>query len=358
MINWKHKDDALNCFGKQVMKKTTILILFVGFLCLLAGLIYLKKTHKPTHLENAVSIFYELMPQVKIETITPLTGGASGSGIYKVTADNRSYILRILDPNRAQQSIQRELSINQLMSELGIAPTIYASSIEQKAFIMQEVTGTSLWGLHLTPHEIKDLADKLRLIHQPYPQLMQKQVTPREIAERIVKKHTELPLAFQEALIKHEPHFKILETKKYVLTHTDLNPGNILRDNTTGTLKIIDWEDATWTHPYLDIATLFIFYNLNPQERGMFLKEYGIDSSNKKELDAAYKIQNFIYALSLLRISYRLSPQGETPNLSQLEVVKQLFEQKDFAKIIAMFNKDVTYALALLLLEQSFEELD
>lgn len=248
------------------------------------------------------------------------------------------------------------------MGTLNVSPQVYATSLKTRSLIMQEIKGKPLWGPHIVDDTIKDIAMKIKIIHQAQPTITLKHRTPRQIAQKIQDNHQyEMPIPFQEAFEKHAPHFKTLETNNYVLSHTDLNPGNILKDTDTGSLKIIDWEDALQTHAYLDMVTPCIFYLLNSENKKLLLETYEtIDRTAQKEqeLQAAYKIQNFIYALRVLRASYLFPPKGDRPSLTEMTKIKPLFQKKDFATIISMFNKDVTYALAMLWLEESFKDLN
>jgi aminoglycoside phosphotransferase (APT) family kinase protein len=328
-------------------------MIFIG--SVLSGCAEKDSPPTTTNRDYAASVFSDLMGDVKISLIEPIKGGASGSGLYKITADNHSYVLRILPEQQPVEAIKREFQITTHMGNLGVSPKVYASSPEKRALVMDMVQGGPLWGPNLSREQRIQLAQKLKLAHQPYNSELQRRACPRNIVDNVVNNSKNpLPPEYQQVLQELAPCFARLESRPYVLTHTDLNPGNIIKDRHD--LKIIDWEDIYISHPYLDLASVMINYNLSPKELDEFLKTYATHV-DRQELLAAYKVHNFIISIRLLRMADMMEGQRNGVDESEVHAVCNLFKMKKWPEVISMLNdRDAVYALSELFLDQSKQD--
>ena len=48
-----------------------------------------------------------------------------------------------------------------------------------------------------------------------------------------------------------------------MLSHNDVNPGNLLYDE--GRLLLVDWDAAGLNDPYFDLATIALFHRMDDQ---------------------------------------------------------------------------------------------
>lgn len=306
--------------------------------------------------QQAASLFSELMKGATISRITPLKGGLSGAGVYKVVAGDQTYVLRILPESESSKAIKREFEISARMGELGISPRVYAFSYEKRAIIISAVEGGPIWGYQLTPEEIRDLGQKIRIIHETKLSDSGRPITPEELVHRIREDiKSESPEAYRRALDKHGANFKELEDN-FALTHTDLNPGNLLKGSKG--LQIIDWTDAAMTHPYLDLACVGIFYLHDSIDLEVFLSGYTNGKAqeiNKEELNSAYNIYNLILSLRLLNTAKRLGSTLKKPTSNNMKEVREVVQQRRWKKMISMLSdKDKVYALSMVFLERSY----
>lgn len=309
--------------------------------------------------QQAASLFSELMKGSTISLITPLKGGVSGAGVYKVVAGDQTYVLRILPESESPKAIKREFEISARMGELGISPKVYAFSHEKRAIIMSAVEGGPIWGHQLTSEEIHNLGQKIRIIHETQLSDSGRPITPEELVDRIRQDIKSVsPDAYRKALDKHATNFKDLEDN-FALTHTDLNPGNILKGDKG--LEIIDWTDAALTNPYLDLACVCIFYIHDSKALELFLAGYTngkAEEINKNELNAAYKIYNLILSLRLLNTAKRLGATLKKSTSNNMKDAREVLQQKRWKKMISMLSdKDKAYALSLAFLERSYLDL-
>lgn len=310
--------------------------------------------------QKAISIFSELMKGVKVSQIKPLTGGVSGAGNYMVTSGNQDYVLRVLPDTEPENSVRHEIDITKFMGELGVSPKVFAYSYDKRALIMSAVKGGSIWGYRLTDKDISNLGQKIGKIHSSDFTSNRKPATAWKLVQRA--KHElgfPCPEIYQEAVDKHADDFKKLENLS-ALTHTDLNPGNLLKDDNG--IHIIDWNDAGYSNPYLDLASVVIFYIHNPKELKLFLSNYtdGHDNEiNKKELNAAYKIYNLLLSLRILKTAKHLGSSMKTPTSTHMKEARDIVKNHKWEKLATILaDKEKAYALSRVFLEQSYKDIN
>lgn len=210
--------------------------------------------------------------------IKELKGGLSGTSIYKMDIDQKSYVLRI---NEVEHNL--ELSLNLEASKIGISPVITAVSSNQKLVLMEYVDHPTLT-LQEGENNIALLADTIRKVHamsldnpgesllskagRCYTYLMELEWTPKEnmkIALELIQNITEeLPLA---------PH---------VCLHGDLNPRNIFIVDQR--VLLIDWAEACLGDPFSDLTYLSLKLDFNATEETELLKHYLNRPVSKEEL--------------------------------------------------------------------------
>ena len=61
------------------------------------------------------------------------------------------------------------------------------------------------------------------------------------------------------------------EKKGFVLCHRDLNPKNFIFSNS---IKLIDWEYASFDDRYFDLSSVIVEFDLNKKEEELFLHSY------------------------------------------------------------------------------------
>ncbi len=108
-----------------------------------------------------------------------------------------------------------------------------------------------------------------------------------------------------------------------VLSHGDLNPGNVIWDGER--VWLVDWQEAGLAHPYLDLSCLSIFLNLADEDA------LGLLAAQERTAITAGERAVFMAFRDLARIAYgavflRLVPdltavqfdsRAETPTLGQ-----------------------------------------
>lgn len=307
-----------------------------------------------------MTLYAELSGGKTADHIEKMKVGASRSGLYRVTSGDQTYILRILDPNRHKQNVTQEIEVSRLMGDMGVAPKVYGSSIEKAAFIMEDIKGSNLFKPTLTKEEIIILGHKLRDIHKQHPNCFEKEETAKDLIKRVIRIDLTfaLPEDYQGALAKLEPEFQTLQKNAtYTLIHPDLNPGNMLRTNDD--IKIIDWESATISNPYLNFAMIHLFFNLDASDLDLLIKSYEADDIkiDRQTLAAASRVVEYLYALNLLGMSYRATSAEKRPVVTHKEKIRTMIKDRKWNELITQFgDPNVTYTASQVLLEDAISK--
>ena len=72
-------------------------------------------------------------------------------------------------------------------------------------------------------------------------------------------------------------------SRSLVPSHGDLNPSNILIDDSSGDINIIDWTTATLEDPFFDLSFFCLLSNSSPLQEEVFLEAYFGRKPSEKE---------------------------------------------------------------------------
>jgi aminoglycoside phosphotransferase (APT) family kinase protein len=207
-----------------------------------------------------------------VGAITPIRMGLSGAGVYAVTTDRGEYVLRVQGDDADDDCWSQHLVILRRASELGVAPPIVHVDEDARALISRRVAGVPLPAALGDPDQreraIADVVARLRSLHQ---------IDPTGITERdgvgfargvweMQHRRAGFPAwaAGASSAFDHIAAVLARDTRR-VVSHNDVNPGNVLWDGTRAWL--VDWEVAGLWHPYYDLAAFVTFLGLDA-ERG------------------------------------------------------------------------------------------
>ena len=212
-------------------------------------------------------------------TITPLAGGLSGAGVYRVEADGRVFALKIWDPGAPLAGWRRALHVQRLAADAALAPRIVHVDEDRRAVLSDFVGGPPFPALYGDPRTrgeaLARLGRTLRRVHAlPVPPDAV-EANPRELLASL---WSGLPESFavppfvgdvvrrvlaEEAPPREEPP---------VLSHNDVNPGNLLVDGES--LLLVDWEHAGLNDRFYDLAAISVFLNMDGESCRTLLSAY------------------------------------------------------------------------------------
>lgn len=211
----------------------------------------------------------------EVSAITPIRMGLSGAGVYAVTSERGEYVLRLQGDGADDDFWSQHIRILRRAAECGVAPPIVHVDEDARAVISVRVAGVPLPAALGDPSQreraITDVVARLRALHE----IDATGITERDgvrFARGVWEQQrrragfpawaAELGSAFDniEAVLARDA--------RRVVSHNDVNPGNVLWDGTRAWL--VDWEVAGLWHPYYDLAAFTTFLAMDT-ERGYTL---------------------------------------------------------------------------------------
>jgi aminoglycoside phosphotransferase (APT) family kinase protein len=214
-----------------------------------------------------------LLPEDRVgvvERLEPITLGLSGAGVYAVTTSRGAYVLRVQARDMDPASFAQQLRVLRRAADAGVAPAVVHVDEAARAVISVRVPGTPIAAALADPAQrapvFASIVDRLRTLHA---------LDSSGIAERDPLPYTHA--AWQAA--RDRPGFPpwaasltapleliaatLARDPRRVVSHNDLNPGNVLWDGTRTWL--VDWEVTGLGHPYYDLAALALFLRLEDE---------------------------------------------------------------------------------------------
>src|SRR3569832_2233305 len=203
-----------------------------------------------------------LLPEERVgavENIEPITMGLSGAGVYAGSAARGAFVLRVQASNVAADAFAGQLRLLQRVATAGIAPAIVHVDQPARAVVSARVAGRPL-GAALAdpaqrPQAFASVIDSLRALHALDTTDV---VTSDPVAYARARPGFPDWAALQPVIDGADA--ALARDARRVVSHNDMNPGNILWDGTRAWL--VDWEAAGLNHPHYDLAAFAMFLRL------------------------------------------------------------------------------------------------
>jgi nucleoside-diphosphate-sugar epimerase/aminoglycoside phosphotransferase (APT) family kinase protein len=277
--------------------------------------------------EDRVAVARYLPPEVagEVSEVHFLSSGLSGAGVYAVTSTRGDLVLRV-QPEPEFGRWEQQALVMRRAAELGVAPRVLFVDQEARAIVSARAPGRPLAAALADAGErrraLGGVVAQLRALHavdadgvgerDPVAWLRGLLVTQRArsgfpaSAERI------------EA-IAAEVGGVLEADRRRVVSHNDLNPGNIVWDGERAWL--VDWEVAGLGHPYYDLAALAMFLQLDEAVALALLAEQEqtpIDSEERATFAALRQLAAALCGLTLLAMVPDLAVQpSPAPTLTE-----------------------------------------
>ena len=205
-----------------------------------------------------------------VGAITPIRMGLSGAGVYAVTSERGEYVLRVPGDSEIDDLWPQHIRILRRAAERGVAPPIVHVDEDARAVISLRIAGAPLPAALGDPLQreraIVDVVARLRALHEIDPTGIEERDGlgfARDMWEMQRRRAgfppwaTEMTSAFDHiaATLARDP--------RRVVSHNDVNPGNVLWDGTRAWL--VDWEVAGLWHPYYDLAAFVTFLAMDAE---------------------------------------------------------------------------------------------
>jgi aminoglycoside phosphotransferase (APT) family kinase protein len=205
-----------------------------------------------------------------IRDVTPIQLGLSGAAVYAVTTDSGSYVLRHTPSIDAAKWAQ-ELAILRLVSDHGIAPRLEHIDDDARVTVSARIAApppSAVFGdPAVRPRALASVVETLAKLHAlPLDGVAANDpLFAAYQGWRVQSARDGFPAWALPLADEIERCARALESDaRRVLSHNDVNPGNILWDGER--VWLVDWTASGATHPYYDLAGLAMFTMLGDDD--------------------------------------------------------------------------------------------
>ncbi len=206
--------------------------------------------------EHALRTVFGTTP---IDGVELLAGGLSSALVYKLVVRNKTYVLRLMMQIDAFRDPARQFTCMGIAAEVGIAPRVHYSSVEDALSITDFIAGAPL-RMHRVARTnlLGILVGMIQAVHAAplFPTL----VNFLDGVESFIELYRATGLLPDHATADHFSLYAEIrrvyprDDHDLVSSHNDLNPNNILFDGRQA--WVIDWEAAFRNDRYVDLATV------------------------------------------------------------------------------------------------------
>lgn len=199
-------------------------------------------------------------------TITKIAAGMSGAGVYRVTAGERAFVLKVGDAREPLEPWRHKVAILRKAASAGLAPEVVHVDEDRRAVVSVFVVDRSFFARYLDPRgrdaAIALLGRTLRRVHDlPVPPGATSNDPRAMLATLAAALAGAAPPFAQEAIERVRAEVPPPADRAPVLSHNDVNPTNLVDDGLR--LLLLDWDVSGPNPPYYDLAAVAVFLRMD-----------------------------------------------------------------------------------------------
>lgn len=251
--------------------------------------------------------------------ITLLAGGLSAAPVYKITVNNKLYVLK-LNPPAEMAATSGTVATTNLASAAaaGIAPSLYYHNAASGVVISDFIENQPIRSVFSPNRLVAELAATIKSIHA-IPSNADSTNMP-ETVDGMISRFRQTGILSGPVLDECFSHYETIKSKypwndtDKVFSHNDLNPSNILCDGKK--IWIIDWDVASLNDRYIDLANAANFFIYTDEQEQAFLNAYfdHADGYNAARFYIMRQVCRIIYAMLMFELAARSKPADHIHN--------------------------------------------
>ncbi len=223
--------------------------------------------------ETAHAAIAAVLRPTALVNVRPVTGGVSGASVFLIEAGGRRLVLRMEGPAEPLRNPHQYVSMR-LAAEAGIAPRIHYLDAGERVVMMDFIEDRPLetypGGAEGLARAVGALLQKLQALplfsrFMDYPDVVDRLWT--HVCNTGLFADGVLDAASQRLADIRNAY--ALEPEKYLSSHNDILPRNLLFDGER--LWLIDWENAYRNDPLVDLATALDNFAPSPELEDVLL---------------------------------------------------------------------------------------
>lgn len=230
---------------------------------------------------------YKIFENEKLQSLKLLKKQGFCNIIYLLKSNKNKYLIRVFK-HKHSSNIKRkyEFKIQKKASKKNIAAKPYILDKKNDLMICEYINGKHK--NKLEKKDIKSLIKSLKILHT---------IKSDEKAYDLKADFINYKKQVQDKkskILAHEAIKELKKLKRYkkdlVVTHHDLNTGNILFHKNH--VKFIDWEFTTVNDSFFDLANICVEFKLSKKDEKLLLKSYfnKLEKYHLKKLNSYKKI--------------------------------------------------------------------
>lgn len=197
-----------------------------------------------------------LPADLRTATIEKINVGLSGAGVYKVTAGDAAYVLKIYDA-------AIDPTLREAAGAAGVAPKVTFVDPTRRAVLSELIVDRGFMPILMNPatraRAIASLGAALRRVHDLPLDPNAAPADPRGFLERIISSLANLnaPAWVRDAQDRALAEPMPPSERTLVTSHNDVNPSNLVWDGER--IVLLDWDTAAPNDPLYDLAAAATF---------------------------------------------------------------------------------------------------
>ncbi len=207
--------------------------------------------------ETASSAITAVLGSAAVINVRPVTGGVSGAAVLLIETGDRRFVVRMEGPAGPLRNPHQYASMR-IAAEAGIAPRIHYLNAEDRVVMMDFIEDQPLeaypGGRRGLAQAIGAMLRKMQDLppfspFMDYPDLVDRLWT--HVCKTGLFAPGLLDAASQKLIDIRKAY--VLDTERYVSSHNDFLPRNLLFDGKR--LWLVDWENSFRNDPLVELAT-------------------------------------------------------------------------------------------------------
>lgn len=205
---------------------------------------------------------------------TPVSGGLSGAGVYKVRVGGIAYLLRIEAGRDGPRDPRRGYACLKLAARACLAPRVRYADPDDGVVIGDFIEARSLALDYAGTRAdlVIELAQAVRALHaiEGFPPLVDYLDGLDALVDEAARAGV-VPIGAFDDWARLREVCKRLAPQP-VSSHNDLNPGNLVYDGRR--IWLVDWEAAFRADRYVDLAAIANTYAADPDSEALLQRTY------------------------------------------------------------------------------------
>jgi thiamine kinase-like enzyme len=289
-------------------------------------------------IESVKKLLFYAFKVPEPERIEPIHGWYDEHILLKLHLHEADYVLRLHHDVLDQEALAREVEIMRIVSLLGLLPHVYATDVTHGMMLVRYIDRIEVTQAQMqAPAMINRIAYLLQKLHRAsgFPA----HYTPlfARIAEAEATHIKQLSPSLQPIFAyAHRIGQLVSPIAKKAPTHRRLNPNNIIYDGAK--LWFVHWNEAGLDDPYIDLASIVIYYQYNAAQTKELLSDYLGAEPTPMELAHLEAMKPVVLINDGLRLIDIATSRGYSlpliKNLDDLPTLKQFTTHVESGRVV------------------------